>query len=83
MISVATCYALIYVFGIVGLVYAFLNYARVKRVSLKQHTDFEMTTPYSRANQDEIALDREKILAMLEIGEYISTVNSITASLHC
>lgn len=75
MISVAACYVIIYACAIVGLIYAFTNYARVKKVSLKQHTDFEMAVPYSRAeNQEEIALDREKILLMLEIGEAISTV---------
>jgi len=80
MISVAACYALIFSCAVVGLIYAFINYARVKKVSLKQHTDFEMTSLHSKAKDEDIALDRQKILLMLEIGESIS--NGANTFLH-
>ena len=78
MISVAACYFLIYLCGIIGVAYAWLNYSRVKSISVKEQLEFELTNaPMGRNSdrEDTAALDREKIFAMLEIGDLISRVN--------
>lgn len=76
MISIQLCYALIYGSCALGIIYAVINYLRVRSISLKEHTDFEMGT-MPRSHDEEISLDRHRILAMVEIGEIIAKVTTL------
>ena len=78
MISVTACYAIIYTCGFLGVIYALINYIRVRKVMLKDASEYEMSKMGMGAQHtnENITLNQRKITMMLEIGENISNVST-------
>ncbi len=76
MLSVGGAYGIIIGCTAIGIVYGVLNYFRVRKVDLIPFGTHGngVETPLSGGGEE---LDKEKVDTMLQIGEYISNVNSL------
>ena len=63
MITVPLCYAIIYGCSAIGIIYAFVNYYRVKKVDLVKNISIELGNDYG--DSEDITLTHEKIGLML------------------